>query len=115
MNLYLVLDGEREVVVAAEREDRFYAYDPHTGRFHLNRALWRDFYGDAELEFRPVDAATGRERIAAGVGGYDARELADLLAEHEADPAPLLPADLLGEEPSTAASAPPPGRPPGVS
>lgn len=107
MNLYLVLDEHgpklaqgpaREVWVAVERDDRFYVYDSHTERFHLNAALWRDFYGDMELTFRPIDAATARERIAAGVGAYDGRAVADLLADHRADPAPLDPAEVLGQE-----------------
>lgn len=95
MTLYLVRDGAEELWVALERDDRFYVYDPHTDHFHRSQALWRDFYGAQDLSYDLLEPAAARERVAAGVGGYDGREVTDLLAKHKADPDPLDTAQVL--------------------
>ncbi len=99
MTLFLVRDphnGDAEVWVAAERDDELYVYDPHTRLFHRSDALFRDFYGDQELNYEAIDRGTASAKVNAGVGAYDARAVPELVAAHRSDPSPLRPEQVLG-------------------
>jgi hypothetical protein len=47
--------------------------------------LRRDFFGDYQLTYRPLEAAQARKLVTFGVGGYDGRLLSDLLTSRRTD------------------------------
>lgn len=84
MTLYLVSDGDREVWVAYQDDKaRMWAYDGHTGDFHLSEPLYQDFFWEKENQYTAIDDAQARKAIARGVGKYDLRKLGWLRERHK--------------------------------
>lgn len=67
-----------------------------TGRFHRNRGLAADFYGEQRYTYQPIDPPTARAAIADGVGNLDEQIKACQLARYRNDPAALDPATVWG-------------------
>ncbi|MCB8914173.1 hypothetical protein KUG88_29215 [Rhodococcus rhodochrous] len=89
MSLYTVsyLGQDQWLTYEDTQVARIYAYVPNLGRFVLHRQLGQDFYWDNELDWTPVDAATGHGIIEAGqLGKLGGRRHRDLLDELTAEP-----------------------------
>ncbi|USI93020.1 hypothetical protein [Rhodococcus pyridinivorans] len=89
MSLYTVsyLGQDQWLAYEDTQAARIYAYVPNLGRFVLHRQLGQDFYWDNELDWTPVDAATGHALVEAGqLGKLDGRRHRDLLDELTAEP-----------------------------
>lgn len=89
MSLYTVsyLGQDQWLAYEDTQVARIYVYVPNLGRFVLHRQLGQDFYWDNELDWAPVDAATGHGIVEAGqLGKLDGRRHRDLLDELTAEP-----------------------------
>ena len=102
MSLYTVsyLGQDQWLAFEDTQAARIYAYVPNLGRFVLHRQLGQDFYWDNELDWTPVDAATGHGIVEAGqLGKLDGRRHRDLLDELTAEPDHKTPAEVFGAQP----------------
>ncbi|WP_016935401.1 hypothetical protein [Rhodococcus sp. R1101] len=89
MSLYTVsyLGQDQWLAYEDTQAARIYAYVPNLSRFVLHRQLGQDFYWDNELDWTPVDAATGHGIVETGqLGKLDGRRHRDLLDELTAEP-----------------------------
>ncbi|MCC4250175.1 MULTISPECIES: hypothetical protein [Microbacterium] len=93
MSLLLVTEDDRKLWIAHESDaGRLYVYVPNTGKFHRNRGLAHDYYGEQELTYSPLSDAAAREAIREGViGRLDARRKGPQLEQYRADPHALDP------------------------
>ncbi|UTT51070.1 MULTISPECIES: hypothetical protein [Rhodococcus] len=102
MSLYTVsyLGQDQWLAYEDTQAARIYAYVPNLGRFVLHRQLGQDFYWDNELDWIPVDAATGHGIVEAGqLGKLDGRRHRDLLDELTAEPDHKTLAEVFGAQP----------------
>ncbi|UBV15338.1 hypothetical protein [Mycolicibacterium fortuitum] len=67
--LYLVKDGNRAVVLAAERDGKLYGYVPNVDAFVYNKPLSADFLIDQSMTYEPQTAEQAATIIKAGVVG----------------------------------------------
>lgn len=67
--LYLVKDGDRSVVLAAERDGKLYGYVPNVEAFVYNKPLSVDFLIDQNLTYEPQTAEQAIAIINAGAVG----------------------------------------------
>ena len=95
MKLFLVLEGERKVWIAAVVGQDVYTYVDNTGHFHVNEAIGDDYFGEGALEYRPIGVSEARELIAEHVGHLDEQKRARPLAEWRDDPDPVAPDTIL--------------------
>ena len=101
MNLYLVRNaaGTPVWIVHEDNEMRIWTYVQNTGKFHLNQALYRDFYFDHTNTYTPISVDAALQHINKGIGKLDARTLGHLIKRFEADPAARPIEDVLGTTP----------------
>lgn len=98
MSLYLVKDGDRQLWVAHETDaGQLYVYVPNTGRFHRNRGLAADFYGEQHYSYEPLSGAEVQDAVRDKVGKLDGRTKRAQLDRYTADAAALDLDDVLGE------------------
>ncbi|MCD1267811.1 hypothetical protein B5M43_002980 [Microbacterium sp. MEC084] len=84
---YLVTEGNRELWIAYESMvGQIYVYVPDTGRYHRNRGVARDYYGERELSYAPLSAADARALMRdARIGRLDAIRKRAQLDQYRAD------------------------------
>jgi DNA-binding NarL/FixJ family response regulator len=94
--LYLVKDGDRTVVLAAERDGRIYGYIPNVDAFVYNKPMSVDFLIDRDMDYEPVTASDAADIIAKGViGKINGRTNKFLLDEMKAETKRIQPAEVL--------------------
>jgi len=96
-DIYLVKDGERTVTLAAEHNNRLYAYVPNFDAFIYDDPMSVDYLIDREMTYEPVAATEAASIVKAGkIGRLDGRVFKDLLDELGAEKRRLSPAEVLG-------------------
>lgn len=95
--LYLVKDGDRTVVLAAERDGKLYGYVPNVEAFVYNKPMSVDFLIDQNMTYEPQTAEQAADIIKAGVvGKINGRTNKFLLDHMKAEPNRMTPAEVLG-------------------
>lgn len=89
MSLYLVRNnvGTPVWIAHEDGEMRIWTYLQNTGKFHLNRDLYRDFYFEHANTYTPITDDEALQSIREGVGRLDERTVGHLIAQFQADPA----------------------------
>ncbi|MCT7293884.1 hypothetical protein NVV99_23545 [Rhodococcus sp. PAE-6] len=94
------LDQDQRLAYEDTQAARIYAYVPNLGRFVPHPQLGRDFYWDNELDWTPIDAATGHGIVEVGqLGNLDGRRHSYLLDELTAEPDHKTLAEVFGAQP----------------
>ncbi|MBU8820725.1 hypothetical protein KL864_33185 [Mycolicibacterium goodii] len=95
--LYLVKDGDRAVILAAECDGCLYGYIPNVAAFVYNKPMSVDFLIDREMTYQPVDHDEAAAIIKAGqIGLIDGRTNKFLLDHAKAETRRLDPSEILG-------------------
>lgn len=89
MSLYLVQNslGTPVWIAHEDGEVRIWTYLQNTGKFHLNRGLYRDFYFEHANTYTPIRADEALQSIHEGVGRLDERTVGHLITQFQAEPA----------------------------
>jgi hypothetical protein len=91
MSLYLVMDGDRFVWVAALIGEDIYTYVPNTGNFHRNEGLRDDFFMAQDLQYEQVTVSKAKAVIDSGLEPLDEELMGDHLEDWRRDPQALVP------------------------
>lgn len=84
--LYLVKEGDRSVILAAERDGRLYGYVPNVNAFVYNKPMSVDFLIDRNMTYQPVDTDEAAAIIKAGqIGKINGRTNKFLLDRTKAE------------------------------
>lgn len=95
--LYLVKEGDRAVILAAERDGRLYGYVPNVNAFVYNKPMSVDFLIDRNMTYQPVDADEAAAMIKAGqIGKINGRTNKFLLDRAKAETRRIDPTEILG-------------------
>ncbi|MBU8820360.1 hypothetical protein KL864_31250 [Mycolicibacterium goodii] len=95
--LYLVKEGDRAVILAAERDGRLYGYIPNVAAFVYNKPMSVDFLIDRDMTYQPVDHDEAAAIIKAGqIGKINGRTNKFLLDRAKAETRRLDPVEILG-------------------
>lgn len=95
--LYLVKEGDRSVILAAERDGRLYGYVPNVNAFVYNKPMSVDFLIDRNMTYQPVDTDEAAAIIKAGqIGKINGRTNKFLLDRTKAETRRIDPIEILG-------------------
>lgn len=101
--LYLVKDGDRTVVLAAERDGKLYGYVPNVEAFVYNKPLSVDFLIDQSMTYEPQTAEQAAAIIKAGIVGKINGRTNKFLVDHmKAETNRMTPAEVFGANTSNA-------------
>lgn len=94
--LYLVKEGDRAVILAAERDGRLYGYIPNVNAFVYNKPMSVDFLIDRDMTYQPVDHDEAAAIIKAGqIGKINGRTNKFLLDRTKAETRRIDPTEIL--------------------
>lgn len=85
--LYMVKDGNRDLVLAAEREGKLYVFVPNFEAFVYNKPMSVDFAIDRNLTYQPLSTEAAADIVEAGsVGMIDEQANQFLLDNLKSEP-----------------------------